>query len=124
MVVHNWRRDVLFALSAAALIAVVVLAVSALGQSQANAADGETTLSKMFSLLSQPGVTATVQTTQAVVGDTIFTISQEASADAYTLTRVNEDHFCMAKQDNIAHMLCIPYTNVASFSFDANEVWK
>lgn len=82
---------------------------------------GATTMNQMFTLLlTQNSTTVTLQLVAPIVpqGQTQLVVTSDGSNDTFKFERNGADHLCVRLSDPTAPTFCIPFSNIASFSYE------
>jgi hypothetical protein len=116
------RKTSLFAvLIAVTLLAAAVWTLSPRSAAPVRAGGGEATMNQMFTLLlTQNSFTVTLQLAAplAVQGPTEIVVTSDGSSNTFKFERNGADHLCVALTDATAPTFCIPFSNIASFSYE------
>jgi hypothetical protein len=113
------RQISLFAiLIAAILLSVGVWALTLHDPAPAQAGGGEATMNQMFTqLLVQNNYTVTLQLTAPINGQTQIVLTSGGANGTYSFARNGADHLCVKGPTPDAPTDCIPFSNIASFSY-------
>jgi hypothetical protein len=116
------RKTSLFAvLIAVTLLAVAVWTLSPRSAAPVRAGGGEATMNQMFTqLLTQNNFTVTLQLAAPIVvqGQTEIVVTSDGSNNTFRFERNGADHLCVRLTDPTAPTFCIPFSNIASFSYE------
>jgi hypothetical protein len=116
------RKTSLFAvLIAVTLLAAAVWTLSPRSAAPVRAGGGEATMNQMFTqLLTQNNFTVTLQLSAPIVvqGQTEVVVTSDGSDNTFRFERNGADHLCVKLTDPTAPTFCIPFSNIASFSYE------
>ena len=116
------RTSSLFAvLIAVTLIGLAVWTLNPSNAVPAKAGGGESTMNQMFTaLLTTNSFTVTLQLAAPIVpqGQTQLVVTTDGSNDTFKFERNGADHLCVRLSDPAAPTFCIPFSNIASFSYE------
>jgi hypothetical protein len=116
------RRIPLFAiLIALILLAAAVWTLNPRNAAPARAGGGEATMNQMFTLLlTQNNYTVTLQLAAPIVfqGEAQIVVTSDGSHNTFRFERNGADHLCVKLTDPAAPTFCIPFSNIASFSYE------
>ena len=108
----------------AALIAVILLAAAVWmlnprDAAPARAGGGEATMNQMFTLLlTQNNYTVALQLAAPVNGQTQIVVTSSGGSGTSSFERNGADHLCVKGPTPGAMTDCIPFSNIASFSYE------
>jgi hypothetical protein len=113
------RKTALFAtLIAAILLAVGVWMLNPHDAAPAQAGGGEATMNQMFTaLLTTNSFTVTLQLTAPINGQPQIVVTSTGENGTFSFERNGADHLCVKGPTPDALTDCIPFSNIASFSY-------
>jgi hypothetical protein len=113
------RQTSLFAtLIAAILLAAAVWMLNPRDAVPAQAGGGEATMNQMFTaLLTANNFTVTLQLTAPINGQTQIVVTGSGGNGTFSFERNGADHLCVKGPTPNAMTDCIPFSNIASFSY-------
>jgi hypothetical protein len=121
----NHKTSLLTVLIAVTLFAAAMWTLSPRSAAPVRAGGGEggeaSTMNQMFTLLlTKNSYTVTLQLAAPVVpqGETQLVVTTDGSNDTFKFERNGADHVCVKLSDPAAPTFCIPFSNIASFSYE------
>jgi hypothetical protein len=114
------RKTSFFAVLIAVLLAaILVWALNPRGAAPVQAGGGQATMNQMFtSLLTQNNYTVTLRLIAPVNDQTEIILTNTGGGSTYSFERNGADHLCVKGPDPSALTDCIPFSNIASFSYE------
>ena len=117
--ITNHKTSLFAALIAALLFAVGVWMLSPHDAAPAQAGGGESTMNQMFTaLLTTSSFTVTLQLTAPINGQTQIVVTSTGENGTFSFERNGADHLCVKEPTSGALTDCIPFSNIASFSYE------